>query len=92
AECYMAQEDYENAKGTYRQAIELAEEESQKILLYGQVLQAEEKLVGEKNLGEDGLEALLELAKLYVNQDKNDEAKAQLERIKEEDPDWRPEE
>jgi peptidyl-prolyl cis-trans isomerase C len=90
AECYMAQEDYSKAKEAYKHAIGLTEEETEKTLLYRKVLEAEEKLVGEEKLGEDGLEALLELARIYLNQDKPDQAKTQLERLKEENPQWRP--
>jgi len=93
AECYMAEEDYESAKGAYRQAIGLTEEDSRKVLLWKKVLEAEEKLVGEGNkLGEDGLEALFELAKLYLDQGKKDEAQSQLKRLKQENPDYRPDE
>jgi len=93
AECYMAKEDYGSAKEAYRQAITLTEEGGRTILLWKKVLEAEEKLVGEGNkLGEDGLEALLELAKLYLDQGKEAEAKEQLERLKQENPDFRPDE
>ncbi|HIC96567.1 TPA: tetratricopeptide repeat protein, partial [Candidatus Bipolaricaulota bacterium] len=93
AECYVAKEDYESAKGAYKRMVELTEEAGRKALLYRKVLEAEEKLVGEGNkLGEDGLEALLELAKLYLAQGKKDEAKSQLERLGEENPDWRSDE
>ncbi|MFQ6118217.1 MAG: tetratricopeptide repeat protein, partial [Candidatus Bipolaricaulia bacterium] len=92
AESYTAQKDYQGAKEAYKHLIELAEDDNRKVLLYEKVLEAEEKLVGKEKLGEDGLEALLELAKLYLNQGKKDEAKGQLERLKQENPDYRADE
>ena len=93
AECYMAKEDYKDAKGAYKHAIALTKEDNRKLLLYEKVLEAEEKLVGKGNkLGEDGLEALFNMAKLYLKQGKKDEAKGQLERLKKENPSYRPDE
>ena len=93
AECYEGQEDYAQAIVTYEQAIAVTEDANQKINFYKRILSDDEKLVGEgEKLDEHGLEALLQLAKLYLGQDKKDEAKAQLERLKEENPDYKPDE
>jgi len=94
AECYTAVEDYAGAKEAYKQALRLTEEdETRMVLLYQKILEAEERLVGEEGkLGEDGLEALLNLAKLYIKQEKRERAREQLDRLVEENPDYKPEE
>ncbi len=93
AECYMAKEDYANAKRAYKGALALTTDDTKRLLLYQKVLEAEEKLVGAGNkLGEDGLEALLEMAKLYLKQGKKEKAKEQLDRLEKENPTWRAEE
>lgn len=93
AETYAAKEDYANAKSIYKQTLRLAADENQKLLLYQKVLESEEKLVGAGNkLGEDGLEALLEMARLYLSQGNTAKAQEQLDRLEKENPAWRAEE
>lgn len=93
AESYFAKEDYANAKRAYKGALPLTTDDTRLLLIYQKVLESEEKLVGAGNkLGEDGLEALLEMAKLYLKQGKKDKAKEQLDRLEKEDPTWRAEE
>jgi len=93
AECYEEKEDYAKAKEIYKRGVAVAEQPKDKIMFYKKIVEVEEELVGEgEPLGEDGLEALLNLAKLYLDQGKKDEARQQLERLKEENPDYRPEE
>ncbi|MGQ9602480.1 MAG: peptidylprolyl isomerase [Candidatus Bipolaricaulia bacterium] len=93
ADSYFAKEDFANAKGAYKGALALTTDDTKRLLIYQKVLDSEEKLVGTGNkLGEDGLEALLEMAKLYLAQGKRDKAKEQLDRLEKEDPTWRAEE
>ncbi|MCR4404109.1 MAG: tetratricopeptide repeat protein [Candidatus Acetothermia bacterium] len=93
AETYTAKEDYANAKAIYKKAVSLTDDQARKILVWQKVLESEEKLVGAGNkLGEDGLEALLEMARLYLSQGNTAKAQEQLDRLEKEDPSWRAEE
>lgn len=93
AETYAAKEDQANAKSTYKAMLPLTTDDNQKLLIYQKVLELDEKLVGAGNkLSEDGLEALLEMARLYLSQGNTAKAQEQLDRLEKEDPTWRADE
>jgi len=91
-EAYMGRSEYERAKDHFKSALLLEPPTSQKIQLYEKILEAERSIVGLDNpLGEDGQEAMLKLAELYLQQGRTDKAKDQLEKLKSDYPDYQPE-
>ncbi|MCS7198272.1 MAG: peptidylprolyl isomerase [Candidatus Bipolaricaulota bacterium] len=82
--------DYEQAKHHYKSALAVATTDDQKKNLYQKILEAERSLVGsEGKLGEDGLEALYQLAVIARNQQKLADMREQLEKLKEQNPNYR---
>lgn len=89
-ESYMGKVEYEKAKLYFYSAIEVATHPSQKIELYNKILEAERSIVGfGRPLGEDGLDALFNLAKIYFDQKEYNIAKDQLEKLQEENPEYK---
>jgi parvulin-like peptidyl-prolyl isomerase/tetratricopeptide (TPR) repeat protein len=92
-EAYMGLAEYEQAKDHFHSALLLGPPNHEQIRIYEEILEAEEIIVGFGNpLGEDGQEALFKLAELYFKQGREDKAKEQLEKLKSDYPDYRPEE
>jgi len=92
-EAYMGLGEYEKAKDHFHSALLLGPPDREKISIYEKILEAEEILVGFGNpLGEDGQEALLKLAELYLKQGREEKAREQLEKLKSDYPDYQPEE
>ncbi|MCI2429706.1 peptidylprolyl isomerase [Candidatus Acetothermia bacterium] len=75
----------EIAKGHYKSALKVATTDAQKKNLYEKIIEVERKLVGAgAKLGQDGLEALYQLALLAYNEKKMADARAKLEELKRE--------
>jgi len=92
-ESYMGRTQYNEAKGYFKSALALETTENKKIELYKKILEAERNLVGfEGKLGEDGLNALYNLVLLYFNQKKYSQAQENLEKLKQENPEYMKEE
>ncbi len=82
--------EYEQAKNHYKSGLAVATTDDQKKNLYEKILEAERSLVGAgAQLGEDGLDALYQLAVIARNQQKMADMREQLEKLKAEDPTYR---
>ncbi len=82
--------DYEQAKNYYKSGLAVATTDDQKKNLYQKILEAERSLVGrEGKLGEDGLEAMYQLAVIARNQQKLADMREQLEKLKQENPNYK---
>lgn len=82
--------EYEQAKGHYKSALQVATADVQKKNLYENILKVERSLVGQDaKLGEDGLDALYQLALIAHKQQKMADARARLEELQREDPSYR---
>ena len=91
-EAYLGRAEYEQAKDAFKSALLLDPPTSQKVVLYEKILEAERDLVGpEGKLGEDGQEALLKLAELYLQQGLTAKARENLETLQSDYPDYQPE-
>ncbi len=91
-EAYLALGQPERAKDAFKSALALDPPTGQKVALYEKILEAERALVGpEGALGEDGQEALLKLAELYLQQGLTAKARQNLETLQSEYPDYQPE-
>lgn len=88
-EAYLGRADYENAKAHFKAALKIAEMTK----LYELIVEAEQGLAGVGGkLGQDGLDALYALAKLYAQKDQISKAIDVLERLQREYPHYRPKE
>ncbi len=86
-ESYLGRADYESAKVHFKAALKIAETTQ----LYELIVEAEQRLVGvQGKLGEDGLQALYTLARLYAQKDQVPKAIDILKRLQHEYPDYRP--
>jgi parvulin-like peptidyl-prolyl isomerase/tetratricopeptide (TPR) repeat protein len=82
--------EYEQAKSHYKSGLAVATTDDQKKNLYQKILDAERSLVGSgAKLGTDGLEALYQLAVIARTQEKLADMREQLEKLKQEDPNYR---
>ncbi len=82
--------EYEQAKQHYKSGLAVATTDGQKKSLYEKILEAERSLVGASGkLGEDGLEALYQLALIARSQQKMADMREQLEKLKQEDPSYK---
>lgn len=82
--------EYEQAKNHYKSGLAVATTDDQKKNLYRKILEAERSLVGTAGkLGEDGLEAMYQLAVIARNQQKFADMREQLEKLKHEDPHYK---
>jgi|GEM_PF-294506 len=82
--------EYEQAKSHYKSGLAVATTDDQKKNLYQKILDAERSLVGaEGKLGEDGLEAMYQLAVIARNQQKIADMREQLEKLKEQNPNYK---
>ncbi|GBC75964.1 Foldase protein PrsA 1 [bacterium HR07] len=82
--------EYEQAKSYYKSGLAVATTDDQKKNLYQKILEAERSLVGTSGkLGEDGLEAMYQLAVIAHNQQKLADMREQLEKLKQEDPNYK---
>ena len=82
--------EYEQAKNHYKSGLAVATTPDQKKNLYEKILEAERSLVGSTGkLGDDGLEALYQLAVIAKEQQKIVDMREQLEKLKAEDPAYR---
>lgn len=82
--------EYEHAKNHYKSGLAVATTDDQKKSLYEKILEAERSLVGASGkLGEDGLEALYQLALIARSQQKMADMREQLEKLKQEDPSYK---
>ena len=64
---------------------------SDKTSIYQSILEADRAVNGEGSLGEEGKDALVQLATLYLDQGRTDQARQQLETLQSDYPDYRPE-
>jgi parvulin-like peptidyl-prolyl isomerase/cytochrome c-type biogenesis protein CcmH/NrfG len=82
--------EYEQAKNYYKSGLAVATTPEQKKNLYEKILKAERSLVGSTGkLGDDGLEALYQLALIAKEQQKIADMREQLEKLKAENPNYR---
>jgi parvulin-like peptidyl-prolyl isomerase/cytochrome c-type biogenesis protein CcmH/NrfG len=82
--------EHEQAKNHYKSGLAVATTDDQKKNLYEKILEAERSLVGTgAKLGEDGLDALYQLAVIARNQQKMADMREQLEKLKAEDQSYR---
>ncbi|MCX8103204.1 MAG: peptidylprolyl isomerase [Candidatus Bipolaricaulota bacterium] len=82
--------EYEQAKSHYKSGLAVATTDEQKKNLYTKILEAERSLVGSgAKLGEDGLEAMYQLAVIARNQQKLADMREQLEKLKQENPNYK---
>jgi len=90
-EVYMGRAEYEQAKNHFKSALLLGPPITQEVQIYEKILEAERSIVGLNNpLGEDGQEAMLKLAELYLQQGRADKAQDQLDKLKSDYPDYQP--
>ena len=64
---------------------------SDKTSIYQSILEADRAINGEGSLGEDGKDALVQLAQLYLDQGRTDQARQRLQTLQNDYPDYRPE-
>ncbi len=89
-EAYFLLKEYGQAKDHYKSALLLSPPSEQQIPLYEKVLQADQALVGREGpLTDDGKDALLKLAELYLKRGSSAQAKEQLEKLRKDYPDFR---
>ncbi len=92
-DCYTGKTEYENAKSSYKSALEFADSDQNKINVYNKIVEsARSKAGSEGTLDEDGLNALFELASLYKKGGELQKAKDSLSRLQEEAPQFKEEE
>lgn len=89
-DCYVPKIQYDMALEHYRRALEVARTPAQRLSVYDKIVASEEARAGpDGTLSAEGLQALWERALLYHEQGRDEEAKADLERIYELDPTFR---
>ncbi len=82
AEAYTARTEYDTAFDYLRRAVTRAPSDATRITLYNQMVDTSQKQAGEgKALTTPGLDAELALAKIYIAQGSNAQAKTALDRI-----------
>ncbi len=92
-DCYTGKVQYDRAMDYYRQALDRMTTPSGKLDVLNRMVTAEEKRAGEgQPLGPQGLEALWQRALVYRDLGRYQDAVNDLERIRETDPTFRPEE
>lgn len=64
---------------------------SDKTSIYQSILEADRAINGEGSLGEDGKDALIQMATLYLDQGRTDQARQRLQTLQNDYPDYRPE-
>jgi parvulin-like peptidyl-prolyl isomerase/Tfp pilus assembly protein PilF len=93
AEAYTWRTEYDKALEYLHQALAYTTTTTQRIDLYDQIIDVNQRQVGmSKPLTEAGLDALFELGTLYVTQGEWEVAKEKLEQITKDDPTYRAEE
>ncbi|MCR4391625.1 MAG: tetratricopeptide repeat protein [Candidatus Acetothermia bacterium] len=87
---YVPRVQYDRAMDYYRQALAVATTSQQRLAIYDKMVACEEQRVGPgQPLGPQGLEALWQRALLEKELGQKDKAKADLERIRAADPNFR---
>lgn len=91
AESYDGRAEYSTAKTYYQSALTVEGlSADDQIKTYESLLETEKKIVGFDNTpGPDGLDALFQLTKLYLDKGDTDKAKAKLAKLKSYDPTFR---
>lgn len=90
AQGYRNRQEGASAVGYLKQGIEYAAYDSQKEDLYNALIETLQGLAGAgQPLSEEGLDARIDLAKLYLTQDRDDRALEQLELVQSDNPDYR---
>lgn len=90
---YEGKTEYEQAKSFYMAALEVVDTDKKRITIYNKILATERSRVGPKGtLGQDGLSALFELAILYKKQGDMQKAKEKLEKLREENSEFKKDE
>jgi len=93
AEAYKWRTEYATAIEYLQRAISYAIRDAEKLDIYETIAEVNQSEVGQdKPLSEAGLDALFEVATLYIEQEEIEQAKESLERITTDDPAYRPDE
>ncbi len=93
AEAYKWRTDYDTAIDYLKRGMQYASDVVDKIDLYDRIIDINQTEVGQGNaLTDDGLEAMFELAKLYLEQGDEETAKEKLQKVASDDPDYRKQE
>ena len=90
-EAQLALNRPEQAKNHLKSALLQEPSASDRISIYQSLLEAGRAVNGEGSLGEDGKDALVQLASLYLEQGRTDQARQRLETLQSDYPDYRPE-
>ncbi len=93
ADSYNGRADYETAKTYYKSALAIADlSDTDKIKTYEQIIDVEQRIVGFDSIpGPDGLDALIELAKIHAEAGDTDAATTRLDELAEYEIDYRSE-
>ncbi len=89
-EAQLALNRPEQAKNHLKSALLQDPSASDKLPIYQSLLEADRAINGEGSLGEDGKDALVQLAGLYLEQGRTDQARQRLQTLQENYPDYRP--
>jgi tetratricopeptide (TPR) repeat protein len=90
-EAQLALSRPEQAKNHLKSALLQDPSASDKLPIYQSLLEADRAINGEGSLGEDGKDALVQLASLYLEQGRTDQARQRLQTLQSDYPDYRPE-
>ncbi|MBS3740041.1 tetratricopeptide repeat protein [Candidatus Bipolaricaulota bacterium] len=88
---HLKKTNYDQATEYYQEGLELANSSVQRLEIYQGLLKADEGKNGEENLSRVGKEALLRIAEININQGRGSDAKENLERLSNLDPEYRTE-
>ena len=89
-EAQLALNRPEEAKNHLKSALLQEPSPSDQISIYQSLLEADRAINGEGSLGEDGKDALLQLADLYLSQGQTSQAQQRLQTLQDNYPDYRP--
>lgn len=91
AESYNGRADYETAKTYYKSALTIDEiSVTDKIQTYENIIEVEQRIVGFESIpGPDGLDALLDLARLHLEEGDTEAAEARLNELEAYEIDYR---
>ncbi len=93
SEAYKWRTEYDTAIDYLKRGVDNCSDVVDKIDLYSRIVDINQTQVGQSNpLGEDGLDALFQLANLYLEQGDEEAAKEKLQRLASDAPDYREQE
>ena len=91
-EAYASRTEYEKAKEYYLKGLKESQSETDKLDFYKGIIKSDEGIYEGGKYSEEGLNAILQSAKINLNQGNKNKARSNLEKLKNADPDYKPEE